>query len=132
VLKVGMTAEATCMSRPWVIIPMVVTRVQDYIAAGQVRTSERLVDLQQVTQPGTITVILEPMYKGGLDGVIPGSSCAANAYSNNHERLQDKDIGFGTWIYLHVVDTVSVVHAVMMRLQALRLPIIQLVLSGGH
>ncbi len=130
VLKVGMIAEATCISRPWVIIPMVVTRVQDYIAAGQFRTSDRLVDVQGMSKPGTITVFMEPLYEGGLEGVLPGSSCAANAYSNNHERLQDKDIGLGTWIYLHVVDTVSVVHAVMLRLQALRLPIIQLVLSG--
>ncbi|MEO1207655.1 MAG: biotin/lipoyl-binding protein [Pseudomonadota bacterium] len=130
VLKVGMTAEATCISRPWVIIPMVVTRVQDYIAAGQFRTTDRLVDLQQMRKPGTITVFLEPMYEGGLDGVLPGSSCAANAYSNNHDRLQDPDIGLGTWLYLHVVDTVSVVHAVMLRLQALRMPIIELVLSG--
>lgn len=130
VLKVGMAAEATCISRPWVIIPMVVTRVQDYIAAGQFRTSDRLVDLQQMSQPGTITVFLEPMYAGGLDGVLPGSSCFANAYSNNHELLQSSDIGFGTWLYLHMVDTVSVVHAIMLRLQALRLPITLLVLSG--
>ena len=37
VMKVGMTAEATCTSKPWTIIPMVVTQVQDFIAAGQVR-----------------------------------------------------------------------------------------------
>ena len=29
-----MVAEATCVSKPWTIIPMVVTKVQDYIAAG--------------------------------------------------------------------------------------------------
>ena len=29
VIKVGMTAEATCISKPWTIIPMVVTQVQD-------------------------------------------------------------------------------------------------------
>ncbi|KUO65720.1 MAG: secretion protein HlyD [Alphaproteobacteria bacterium BRH_c36] len=130
VLKVGMTAEATCISRPWVIIPMVVTRVQDYIAAGQFRTSDQLVDVQQMSRPGTITVFLEPLYENGLAGVLPGSSCAANAYSNNHERLQSPDIGFGTWLYLHAVDAVGVVHAVMLRLQALRLPITELVLKG--
>ena len=48
VIKVGMTAEVTCISKPWTIIPMVVTQVQDYIAAGQVKTSEVLVDAQQV------------------------------------------------------------------------------------
>ena len=37
VMKPGMVAEATCISKPWKIIPMVVTNVQDYIAAGQFR-----------------------------------------------------------------------------------------------
>lgn len=130
ILKAGMTAEATCISRPWVIIPMVVTQVQDYIAAGQFRASDRLVDFQQQQQPGTITAILEPMYNGGLEGVVPGSTCAVNAYSNNHDRLNEPRIGLGTWLYLHVVDTVSIVHAAVLRLQALRFPIIELVLKG--
>src|SRR6478672_7576666 len=44
VMKEGMVAEATCVSRPWVIIPMVVTAVQDYIAAGQFRGGEQLIE----------------------------------------------------------------------------------------
>jgi multidrug resistance efflux pump len=43
VIKVGMVAEATCISKPWTIIPMVVTAEQDYIAAGQFRGGEQLV-----------------------------------------------------------------------------------------
>ena len=130
VIKVGLTAEVTCMSKPWTIIPMVVTQVQDYIAAGQVKTSEVLLDPQQVIQPGTITVFLEPMFKGGLDGLAPGSSCIANAYSNNHDELAKKDIGWGTWAFLHMVDAVALVHALILRLQALVFPIRELVLSG--
>lgn len=130
VLKIGMIAEATCISKPWVIIPMVVTHVQHFIAAGQLRASDQLVDTQQMTKPGTITVFLKPLNKGDLNGVLPGSTCSANAYSNNHELLQNPDIGFGTWIYLHIVDTVSIVHALLLRLQALLLPIVELVLSG--
>ena len=42
VMKVGMVAEAACISKPWTIIPMVVTGVQDYIAAGQFRGGEQL------------------------------------------------------------------------------------------
>jgi multidrug resistance efflux pump len=34
VIKVGMVAEATCISKPWTIIPMVVIGEQDYIAAA--------------------------------------------------------------------------------------------------
>jgi len=130
VIKVGLTAEVTCMSKPWTIIPMVVTQVQDYIAAGQVKTSEVLLDPQQVIQPGTITVFLEPMFKGGLDGLAPGSSCIANAYTNNHDELAKKDIGWGRWAFLHMVDAVALVHALILRLQALVFPIQELVLSG--
>jgi hypothetical protein len=44
-----MVAEVTCVSKPWTIIPMVVTNVQDFIAAGQFRGGEQLIDPQQVT-----------------------------------------------------------------------------------
>jgi multidrug resistance efflux pump len=130
VIKVGMIAEIACISKPWTIIPMVVTQVQDYIAAGQVRVSEQLIDPQQVIRPGTLTAFLEPLYKGGMDGVTPGSSCIANAYTNNHDLLAQKDIGWGRWMYLHVVDTVSLLHAAILRGQAIVLPIKALV--GGH
>lgn len=130
VMKVGMAAEATCVSKPLTIIPMVVTGVQDYIAAGQIRAGEQLIDAQQVTRPGTLLVFLEPLYEDGLDGVTPGSSCIANAYSNNHERLANEDLGLGTWLYLHMIDAVGVVHAVILRAQALLLPIKTLVFSG--
>jgi multidrug resistance efflux pump len=131
VMKIGMTAEATCISKPWTIIPMVVTQVQDFVAAGQVRASEQLVDAQQVTQPGTLTVFLQPMFEGGLEGITPGSSCIANAYTNNHEELEKPDIGTGRWVFLHVIDTVSLVHAMILRLQALVMPI-KLLVFGGH
>ena len=98
---------------------MVVTSVQDYIAAGQFRGGEQLVEAQQVTQPGTILVFLEPLYKGGLDGVTPGSSCIANAYSNNHELIASKDTGALRGIALHTVDALALVHALILRLQAL-------------
>ena len=87
VMKVGMVAEVTCVSKPWTVIPMVVTDVQDFIAAGQFRGGEQLIDAQQVVRPGTILVYLEPLYEGGLDGVTPGSSCIANAYTSNHDLI---------------------------------------------
>ena len=65
IMKVGMAAEVTCVSKPFTIIPMVVTAVQNYIAAGQFRGGEQLVDPQQVARPGTLLVFLEPLYKGG-------------------------------------------------------------------
>jgi multidrug resistance efflux pump len=130
IMKEGMVAEATCISRPWVIIPMVVTMVQDYIAAGQFRGGEQLIEAQNVARPGTILVHLEPLYKGGLEGVTAGSSCIVNAYTSNHETISAKDTSTGQRIVLHVIDGVGLVHALLLRIQALLLPIKTLVLSG--
>jgi multidrug resistance efflux pump len=130
VMKTGMVAEATCISKPWVIVPMVITTVQDYIAAGQFRGGEQLIDPQNAVRPGTILVFLEPLYKDGLDGVTPGSSCIVNAYTSNHEEISAKDTSTGRAIALHVVDGVGLVHALLLRIQALLLPIQTLVLSG--
>jgi len=130
VMKVGMVAEASCISKPWTIIPMVVTGVQDYIAAGQFRGGEQLVEAQQVLAPGTILTFLEPIYQGGLDGVTPGSSCIVNAYTSNHDRIAAKETGAFKGFVLHAVDAVGFVHAMLLRVQALVLPIKTLVLSG--
>lgn len=130
VIKRGMIAEATCIGKPFAIIPMVVTEVQDVIAAGQLRPTDQLIDVQQLTQPGTLTVFLEPLFAGGLDNVPPGSSCVANAYTNNHDALADQSIGTLRWLFLHVVDAVALVHALILRLQALLLPVQTLVLTG--
>ena len=109
---------------------MVVSDVQNYIAAGQFRGGEQLIDPQQVTRPGTLLVFLEPLYKGGLEGVTPGSSCIANAYSNNHDTIVAKDTGAIRAFALHVVDALALVHALILRLQALILPFQTLVFSG--
>ena len=130
VMKVGMVAEAACVSKPWTIIPMVVTGVQDFIAAGQFRGGEQLIDPQQVARPGTILVFLEPLYEGGLEDVTPGSSCIANAYTSNHDLIASNGVGAGRRAVLHAVDAVGLVHAMLLRIQALLLPIKTLVFSG--
>ncbi|MBR1120744.1 HlyD family secretion protein [Bradyrhizobium lablabi] len=130
VMKVGMVAEATCISRPWVIIPLVVTNVQNYIAAGQFRGGEQLLEAQSTVRPGTILVFMEPIFKGGLDGVTPGSSCVANAYTSNHELIASGKVGGFKSFALHVVDATGLVHALLLRIQALLLPVKTLVLSG--
>jgi multidrug resistance efflux pump len=129
VLKPGMIAEAACVSLPWTIIPMVITSVQDYIAAGQFRGGEQLIDAS-AARPGTILAVLEPLEKGGLDGVTAGSTCIVNAYTSNHEIIADKETGTLKGIGLHVIDTVGLVHAMLLRIQALLMPIKTLVLSG--
>lgn len=130
VMKVGMVAEATCISKPWTIIPMVITSVQDYIAAGQFRGGEQLLEAQQAVQPGSILVLMEPIYQGGLEGVTPGSSCIANAYTSNHDVISAKETGTAKRIWLHAVDAVGIVHAMLLRIQALVLPVKALVLAG--
>jgi multidrug resistance efflux pump len=130
IMKAGMIAEVTCVSKPFTIIPMVVTEVQDYIAAGQFRGGEQLIDVQNVARPGTLLAFLEPLFPGGIDDVTPGSSCIANAYSSNHDTIVAKDTGTVRRAVLHVVDALGLVHALLLRLQALALPFKTLVFSG--
>ena len=129
VLKPGMIAEAACVSTPWRIIPMVITGVQDFIAAGQFRGGEQLIDASSA-KPGTILVFLEPLEKGGLADVTAGSSCIVNAYTSNHDVIASKDTGAFHGFVLHAIDAVGLVHALLLRIQALLLPIKTLVMSG--
>ncbi len=131
VMKVGMIGEVTCIAKPLTIIPMVVTEIQDVIAAGQIRATDQLIGIEQFSKPGTITVIMEPLYEGQLDGLPQGSSCIANAYTSNYEALQDPNISSFRAFVLHAIDATGLVHAMILRLQALMLPINTLVL-GGH
>jgi multidrug resistance efflux pump len=132
VLRRGMIAEAACTSVPFRIVPLVVTEVQGVIAAGQLRPSDQLVDPMQVPRPGAIMAYLEPLFEGGLDALPPGSSCIVNAYTSNHDKLESADLVAFHRIALHMIDAVGVVHAAILRLQAILLPVRTLVLSGGH
>lgn len=131
VIKKGMIAEATCIGKPFTIIPMVVTEVQDVIAAGQYRPTDQLVDVTQTVRVGTIAAFLEPLYAGGLDGVPPGGNCIANAYTDNHGELASGKVGAMRGLFLHMVDAVGIVHAAILRVQALMLPV-QTLVFGGH
>jgi multidrug resistance efflux pump len=131
VIKIGMAAEGTCITKPMAIIPLVVTREQNVIAAGQITATDQLTDLSKITKPGTVTVFLEPLFQGGLDGIPPGSSCIVNAYSNNHDLIASGKVGTLEKVYLHIVDAVALVHALIIRMKAIVLPLKVLVL-GGH
>lgn len=132
VLKVGMIGEVSCIARPFTIIPMVVTEVQDVIATGQVRGSDQLVDTQQLMTPGTITVVMEPLYPGQYGKILPGSNCAANVYTSTHDQLEHGDVGFFKGLFLHAVEATGLVHAMILRMQTVMAPVKTLVLSGGH
>jgi multidrug resistance efflux pump len=130
VIHKGTVAEISCLSKPFTVIPMVVTNVQEVIAAGQVRPTDQLIDILDRARPGTLTVWMEPLYEGGLDGVLPGTKCIANAYTNNHELIVSGELDALTSLYLHMVDAVGVVHAVILRIQTLMPPMKMLVFSG--
>ncbi len=63
--------------------------------------------------------------------MTPGSSCVANAYTSNHERLQSKDIDPSSAFGLHMIDAIGLVHALLLRIAALLLPV-QTLVFGGH
>lgn len=130
VMKVGMLGEVACMSKPWRIVPMVMTEVQDVIAAGQIKPTDQLLDMDEVRPGGTITVIVEPLFEGGLDSLPQWATCDANAYTSNHDRLEDENLGAGQRAAPHAVNAVGPIHALMLRIQAIFLPVQTLVLRG--
>lgn len=131
VIRRGMAAEVACGSVPFRVIPMVVAGVQDVIATGQLQGSDLVMDVNNAAAPGSITVLLEPMFEGGMDDILPGSTCAANIYTDNHELLDSGEVSGLRYIGLHVVDTVGLVHAAILRIHTLLLPVKTLVLTGG-
>lgn len=132
VMKVGMVGEIICAAKPFAVIPVVVSEVQNVIASGQFRPTDQLIDVQQIARPGTITVFMEALYPGALDDIPPGASCIANAYSSYHDKLSDPSLGSLQRFGYHAIDTVGMVHAMIIRIQALLLPVQTLVLTGGH
>ena len=74
------------------------------------------------------------LFRGRQHGYLTrlSSSGVANAYTSNHDALEDPDIGAFHAFVLHAIDATGLVHAALLRLQALILPVRTLVLSGGH
>lgn len=130
VVKPGMLAEMTCITSPMKIIPMIVVDVQSVIPAGQVRPTDTLIDVQDRARPGTLLTVLEPLYAGQTDHIPPGSKCIMNAYTNNHDRFEEEDLGTGEGLVLHAIDAVGIAHAFILRIQSLMLPIKLLVFTG--
>ena len=131
VLKIGMIAEITCTSKPFTVIPMVVVAVQDVIPSGQFRPGDRLVDPRDLARPGTILASLQTLYEGQADGIPPGSKCIANAYTNSQDLIASGELSPLGVIYYHMVDTLGIVHALILRMQALMLPV-QILIFSEH
>jgi multidrug resistance efflux pump len=130
VIKPGMIGEVACIAMPWQIVPVVVTQVQDVVAAGQIRATDQLIGVEQMAKPGTITVLLEPLFEGALEGLPRGSSCVSNLYTSTHEALQEPGVGGLRAFGLHALGSVGLIHALILRIQAALLPFQTLVFSG--
>jgi len=126
-----MAAEATCISKPLTIIPMAGVDVQDAIAAGQVRAGEQLIEAQQVTRRGTIAVHLAPLYTNGPVGLPPDSSASQTFTPAITIGWRPKRLALARGWYLHMIDAIALVHALVLRMKALARPIKTLVL-GAH
>jgi multidrug resistance efflux pump len=129
VLKVGMVTEITCASKPLSVIPMVITEIQGAISSGQLRPTDQLIDVQDRARPGTIMVVMEPVFKGHANTIPPGSACVGVAYTSRAaEREAGEITGFSAFISA-MVDGMGIANALVIRGQALLLPIRVLVFS---
>ena len=91
---------------------------------------DRLVDPLDLARPGTVLVSLHTLYEGQADDIPPGSKCIANAYTDSADLIASGELSTLGVLYYHMVDTLGVVHALILRMQALVLPVQILVLSG--
>ncbi|MBE1284700.1 MAG: biotin/lipoyl-binding protein [Rhodobacteraceae bacterium] len=129
VIKPGMLVEITCASKPLTVIPMVVDEVQGAIAAGQFRPGDALLDQQDRARPGTVTVFLAPVFPAHLENVPQGSACAGVAYTSRAAEIEAGEItGFSAFIAT-LVDGMGIANAIVLRAQAILLPVKALVFS---
>ena len=123
VLSVGMLMEITCPSKPLTVIPMIATEIQDVIATGQLRQTDQLIDLQERRRRGTILVILKPVFDGHADSIFAGSNCFGVAYSNHGPAIEAGEIRGLRAFALRLVDGMGIVNTLVIRIQAILLPI---------
>ncbi|MEW2919083.1 HlyD family secretion protein [Ruegeria sp. ANG10] len=129
VLKPGMLVEITCASKPLTIIPMVVDDVQEAIAAGQFRPGDALLDQQDRARPGTVTAFLAPIFPRHLDSIPPGSSCVGVAYSSRAKEIDAGEITGLSAFIARIVDGMGIANAIVLRAQAILLPVKTLVFN---
>lgn len=80
-----------------------------------------------ITAPGFTDVLMVVM---GVVLIITVLAVGNSTYTSNHDPIVDKNTGALKGFALHVVDATGLVHALLMRIQALLLPVKTLVLSG--
>ena len=85
----------------------------------------KLSDVSLIIMTGIASVLVAMMWL-----MNAGSSCFVNAYTSNHDVIADPKTGALKGFLLHAVDATGLVHALLLRIQALLLPVKTLVLSG--
>ncbi|PIV77610.1 MAG: hypothetical protein COW54_13865 [Rhodobacteraceae bacterium CG17_big_fil_post_rev_8_21_14_2_50_63_15] len=88
--------------------------------------------IERTLDPETIMSVRDDVACSVTRAIAPGSTCMANLYTSNHDRLQTEDLSTAKFITLHVIDAVGLVHAMLLRLQVMIIPVRSLVLTGGH
>ncbi len=105
--------------------------MQDYIAAGQFRAGEQLLEAQNGGaarhHSGVPGAALQrgPRRRDGRAAAVSSTPIPAITRRSPHRTRRTS-----RKVALHVVDGVGLVHALLLRIQALLLPIQTLVLSG--
>ncbi|NOD93241.1 biotin/lipoyl-binding protein [Ruegeria sp. HKCCD4884] len=129
VLKPGMLVEITCASKPLTIVPMVVDDVQAAIAAGQFRPGDALLDQQDRARPGTVTAFLAPIFPKHLESIPPGSACVGVAYTSRAKEIDAGEITGLSAFIARIVDGMGIANAIVLRAQAILLPVNTLVFN---
>ena len=127
ILHVGMITEITCSSKPLTVIPMVVIEIQDAITTGQLRPTDQLIDVQDRVRPGTVLAVLEPVFAGHADAVPRGSTCVGVACSSHAAQIEAGKIRGISALVMRLVDGMGIANAIVIRAQALLLPIREIV-----
>ncbi|SMP11147.1 HlyD family secretion protein [Shimia sagamensis] len=129
VLKDGMLVEITCAAKPLEVIPMVISERQRVVAAGQFRPGDALQDALERQRKGSVLVFLEPVYESHTDDIPPGSTCVGMAYSNRGLEMASGEITGFARLTTSIVDGMGIANAILMRAQAILLPVRTLVFN---
>ena len=131
VMHPGMPAEIACMSNLNIsmtnaILPARVVRIQQVIAAGQMPPSGQLIDPNQLGDAGDMVVHLELVNPDQVQYLVDGSNCLVQAYTTHLEGSLE-----GTPV-AHVIETLGVLKALLLRIKAWVALAAGVGLGGGH
>ena len=74
--------------------------------------------------------LLEPAFDGHADLIPPGSNCVGVAYSSHAQAIEAGEIRGIKAVALKLADGMGIANAIVIRAQAILLPIRNIVFSG--